>query len=170
MIECGNCGLLSPPGSNFCSRCGAKLGSALLGGSGDTTNVIPLYEEEILNVDVSDDESSAIAALPEGKALLIITRGGGGADRERVLLDKPVTVVGRMPDADIFLDDITVSRHHANFLIDSDGKVTVADQGSMNGTYVEKVLLENPQPLRPGDEVQIGKFRMLVFFSEREAA
>ncbi|MDR1354728.1 MAG: FHA domain-containing protein [Propionibacteriaceae bacterium] len=166
MIECGNCGLLSSPGSNFCSRCGAKLGTAL--SSGDTTNVIPLYEEELLVVDVADDEAANITALPSGKALLIVIRGG--VDRERVLLDKPVTAVGRSPESDIFLDDITVSRHHADFLITETGGVSVADQGSMNGTYVDKALIDDVHDLHPGDEVQIGKFRMLVFFNEGEAA
>ncbi|MDR0435572.1 MAG: FHA domain-containing protein [Propionibacteriaceae bacterium] len=164
MIECGNCGFLSTPGSNFCSRCGAKLGTTP---SADITNSIPSYEEEIIIGDVTDEEANDIAALAEGKALLIVTRGG--ADRERVLLDKPITQVGRAPESDIFLDDITVSRHHADFLIDEDGGVGIVDQGSMNGTYVDKALIDGTQVLRPGDEVQIGKFRMLVFFTEREA-
>ena len=98
--------------------------------------------------------------LPSGAALLVVKRGpNAGA---RFLLDQPVTNAGRHPDSDIFLDDVTVSRKHAEFRI-NDGEFEVVDVGSLNGTYVNREP-RNAQVLHTGDEVQIGKFR-LVFLA-----
>lgn len=100
--------------------------------------------------------------LPEGQALLVVKRGpNAGA---RFLLDQPTTTVGRHPEADIFLDDVTVSRRHAEFRI-NDGQFEVVDVGSLNGTYVNREP-RNAQVLEVGDEVQIGKFR-LVFITKQ---
>jgi pSer/pThr/pTyr-binding forkhead associated (FHA) protein len=111
---------------------------------------------------VSGEELESIAALPSGSALLIARRGpNAGA---RFLLDTSVTTVGRHPNADIFLDDVTVSRRHAEFSRHGQSFI-VRDLGSLNGTYVGGVRIEESL-LDDGAEVQIGKFR-LTFYPSR---
>ena len=134
-------------------------------GSNDTT---AHFTEEFVSqlaameAGVSPEEQEAIAALPSGHALLIVRRGPNiGA---RFLLDADVTVAGRHPDADIFLDDVTVSRRHAEFV--RTGTVfQVRDLGSLNGTYFDGVRIESAL-LTDGAEVQVGKFR-LTFYASR---
>ena len=112
--------------------------------------------------DISSEEQEAIAALPSGSALLIVRRGPNtGA---RFLLDADVTPVGRHPDADIFLDDVTVSRRHAEFLRHG-VSFEIKDLNSLNGTYFEGKRIDNAR-LSDGAEVQIGKFR-LTFYPSR---
>lgn len=111
---------------------------------------------------VTNEEQDAIAALPSGSALLIVRRGPNvGA---RFLLDADVTTVGRHPDADIFLDDVTVSRRHADFLR-AGSRFEVKDLGSLNGTYFDGNRIDTA-PLADGSEVQVGKFR-LTFYASR---
>jgi pSer/pThr/pTyr-binding forkhead associated (FHA) protein len=111
---------------------------------------------------ISPDEQEAIAALPSGSALLVVRRGPNvGA---RFLLDADVTTVGRHPDADIFLDDVTVSRRHAEFTRVGTA-FQVRDLGSLNGTYFDGVRIESAL-LSDGAEVQVGKFR-LTFYASR---
>lgn len=99
--------------------------------------------------------------LAEGVALLVVKRGpNAGA---RFLLDQETTTAGRHPEADIFLDDVTVSRRHAEFRVNN-GEFEVVDVGSLNGTYVNREP-RNAQVLSVGDEIQIGKFR-LVFLAD----
>jgi pSer/pThr/pTyr-binding forkhead associated (FHA) protein len=115
-----------------------------------------------LEGEVTTDEREAIAALPSGSALLVVRRGPtAGA---RFLLDADLTTVGRHPDADIFLDDVTVSRRHAQFLRNGT-RFEVKDLGSLNGTYLngERIATE---PLGDRSEVQVGKFR-LTFYASR---
>ena len=115
-----------------------------------------------LDGDVTAEEQEAIAALPSGSALLIVRRGpNAGA---RFLLDADVTTVGRHPNADIFLDDVTVSRRHAEFLRHGT-KFEVKDLVSLNGTYFDRVRI-NTALLYDGAEVQVGKFR-LTFYASR---
>jgi len=112
--------------------------------------------------DVTVEEQEAIAALPSGSALLIVRRGpNSGA---RFLLDADVTTVGRHPNADIFLDDVTVSRRHAEFLR-SGTTFEVKDLVSLNGTYFDGVRIDKAL-LHDGAEVQVGKFR-LTFYASR---
>ena len=113
---------------------------------------------------LSPEELSAVSALPAGSALLIVRRGAGVGSR--FLLDQDVTVAGRHPDADIFLDDVTVSRKHAEF-IRSGNRFSVTDLGSMNGTYAVGSRVDSAD-LSHGDEVQIGKFRMTFFASDKD--
>ena len=113
---------------------------------------------------LSPEEQSAVSALPAGSALLIVRRGAGVGSR--FLLDQDVTVAGRHPDADIFLDDVTVSRKHAEF-IRSGNRFSVTDLGSMNGTYADGSRVDSAD-LSHGDEVQIGKFRMTFFSSDKD--
>ncbi|QAY75027.1 FHA domain-containing protein [Agromyces protaetiae] len=119
-----------------------------------------------LDADVSAEELEAIGALPSGSALLIVRRGPNlGA---RFLLDQDVTTVGRHPDADIFLDDVTVSRKHAEFLRHRTA-FEVKDLSSLNGTYFDGVRIETAL-LSDGAEVQIGKYRLTFYASRRDLA
>lgn len=161
MVDCSKCGHPNPEGSNFCSQCGSPLASP--GSLTETTRVIVVPEEDPRTLEISAEDADALSVLPAGNALLIVTRGPDvGA---RYLLDQDLVTAGRSPRSDIFLDDITVSRHHAEFHM-QDGQVTLVDKGSLNGTYVNRTLVDQSAVLRPGDEVQIGKFRMLFFVSE----
>lgn len=132
---------------HFATDFGAKLAAALDG-------------------TVTNEERDAIAALPSGSALLIVRRGPNvGA---RFLLDADLTVAGRHPEADIFLDDVTVSRRHAEFL--RHGKAfQVRDLGSLNGTYFDGVRIDTAI-LTDGSEVQVGKFRLTFYASRLDLA
>lgn len=115
-----------------------------------------------LQAGVSVEEQDAVAALPSGSALLVVRRGPNvGA---RFLLDADTTIVGRHPDAEIFLDDVTVSRRHAEF-VRMGTAFQVRDLGSLNGTYFDGVRIESAL-LSDGAEVQIGKYR-LTFYASR---
>jgi len=158
MRECPACGFANSSDSNFCAQCGARLSSS----SGDTTNVIPIVDDEAQRAEF--DIEDAAEKLAPGTALLIVTRGmGAGA---RFLMDQPTTTVGRSSSCDILLDDITVSRVHATFTL-TDAGVALTDHGSLNGTYVNRELIDGSTTLKRGDEVQIGKFRMVVLVNER---
>ena len=118
---------------------------------------------ETTETGLSPADQSAIDALPAKSALLVVQRGpNAGA---RFLLDSERTTAGRRPDSDIFLDDVTVSRKHAEFVRRGDDFV-VRDVGSLNGTYVQRDRIDEAV-LRDGDEVQIGKFRMVFHPSRR---
>ncbi|MDN5790411.1 MAG: FHA domain-containing protein [Micrococcales bacterium] len=108
---------------------------------------------------LSAEDQATIEALRAGTAVLIVQRGpNAGA---RFLLDDAEVTSGRHPDSDIFLDDVTVSRKHAHF-IRTDAGYTVRDAGSLNGTYVNRERIDEVA-LHTGDEVQIGKFRLVYF-------
>jgi len=130
--------------------------------SGEITAVFgrvepPRLEEAAPVVVLSAEDAAAVNALPRGSALLIVQRGG--IPGERFLLDSSRALAGRTHKSHVFLDDVTVSRKHAEFLRDGD-QFSVHDVGSLNGTYVNRERIDEAQ-LRAGDEVQIGKFRML---------
>lgn len=114
---------------------------------------------------LSARDREAVDALPPGSALLIVQRGPNtGA---RFLLDREVTNAGRSPKSDIFLDDVTVSRKHCQFLAEGQGHL-VRDSGSLNGTYVNRERVEQVR-LAAGDEVQIGKYRLTYHPSTNNA-
>ena len=118
--------------------------------------ITPVDADAANVVRLSQADHAAVAALPPTSALLIMQRGpSAGA---RFLLDADRTIAGRSPAADIFLDDVTVSRKHVEFVREGTGFL-VRDVGSLNGTYVNRERIEQAV-LRAGDEVQIGKFRM----------
>ena len=124
---------------------------------GETTSMIsPITGEPDYGDEPSPDYSVA-DSLPPGTALLVVQRGPNAGSR--FLLDDDFTSTGRHPDSDIFLDDVTVSRRHAEFYRSGD-RFTVRDVGSLNGTYVNRERIEEAE-LFGGDEVQIGKFRLL---------
>jgi len=142
---------------NFCGRCGARLTSP----TGDTTHTIPMIDDAANRAEVDID--GAAADVQPGTAVLIVTRGFDSGVRYE--LAKEQTTVGRSSTCDILLDDITVSRHHATFSLD-DGTVTITDHGSLNGTYVNRDLINDPTELKQGDEIQIGKFRMVLLVGD----
>lgn len=112
--------------------------------------------------DLSIDEQEAVNALPSGAALLVVRRGANlGA---RFLLDESSSVAGRHPEVDIFLDDVTVSRRHAEFLR-SGTAFSVRDLGSLNGTFVDGARIDAEAVLEDGAEVQVGKFKFTFFAS-----
>lgn len=173
MTYCTHCGQQNSARANFCSQCGSPLAkpekpaaqpgeSAPQGSrSGDTTRMLSATPDESReNEGLSLDDEAAIQALPAGSALLIVRRGANAGSR--FLLNVESTTVGRSQSADIILDDISVSRRHAVFTR-GDAGMNVADVGSLNGTYVNQKLIDQQQ-LQFGDEVQIGKFR-LVFYN-----
>jgi len=130
-----------------------------------TIGLPPQADASELERNLTREEQASVAALPEGSALLVAHSGpNAGA---RFLLDEDVTKAGRHPNADIFLDDVTVSRQHAEFRRTEDGFM-VADTGSLNGTYVNNDRVDGVA-LRNGNEVQIGKFR-LTFYAARGVA
>ena len=167
MPYCNNCGHDNPDGSNFCGNCGAALpGSEAVGETadrkptGDTTKTIPPltdFEGEGL----SAEDEAAVNALPHGSALLIVQRGPNAGSR--FLLNTDLVTAGRHQKSDIFLDDISVSRRHVSFLRTPEGTM-VRDAGSLNGTYVNRELVDE-MLLQHGDEVQIGKYRLVYFAS-----
>jgi pSer/pThr/pTyr-binding forkhead associated (FHA) protein len=109
--------------------------------------------------DVGEEAGAPQAELDAGQALLVIQRGPNAGSK--FLIDKDVTTAGRHPESDIFLDDVTVSRRHAEFRRD-DGKFFIRDAGSLNGTYVNRQRVEEAQ-LASGDELQIGKFKLTFY-------
>jgi pSer/pThr/pTyr-binding forkhead associated (FHA) protein len=158
---CEQCGHQNPADSRFCARCGAELIATTAEPTGaDQTSTISLAG---LDVDEADDLAADLLgdSLPAGFALLVVQRGPNAGSR--FLLDKAVTTAGRHPDSDIFLDDVTVSRRHAEFTRTDSGFV-VSDVGSLNGTYLNRERIERA-PVATGDEVQVGKFRLMFFTS-----
>ncbi|HXF20904.1 MAG TPA: FHA domain-containing protein [Streptosporangiaceae bacterium] len=135
---------------------------------GESTSVIPKVggedsaEQPEITESMTDAHAGAVESLPPGTALLVVKRGPNAGSR--FLLDSDITTAGRHRDSDIFLDDVTVSRRHAEFYRHGD-RFTVRDVGSLNGTYVNQERIEEAA-LIGGDEVQIGKFR-LVFLTGR---
>ncbi len=149
LVLCSNCGQPVLPNSRFCSSCGTALAV------GDTTALPPVEDSGPLPVIDPD----AIAGLAPGEAALVIHRGP--AEGARFELRDGLVTVGRGSDSTIFLDDVTVSRRHAEFSR-TDSGWTVTDVGSLNGSYVNKKLIDSVE-LATGDEVQIGKYRFLFF-------
>jgi pSer/pThr/pTyr-binding forkhead associated (FHA) protein len=113
----------------------------------------------------TESSVSGVEGLPAGSALLVVKRGPNAGSR--FLLDQPVTSAGRHPDSDIFLDDVTVSRRHAEFRLDNN-EFNVVDVGSLNGTYVNREPVDSAV-LANGDEVQIGKFRLVFLTGPKQA-
>lgn len=155
-MKCPRCQRPTQPGARFCSNCGAQLYES----TGDTTTMFPSINEDVLG-DLTEEEKRAVSDLTRGDALLLVM-GGDGA---RFLIDSDVTTVGRHPESDIFLDDITVSRHHAKFRR-VDGQIYLEDLGSLNGTYINRTLVDGRGLLHQGDQIQIGKYRATFSLGE----
>ena len=152
---CNQCGHRNPAGSNFCSSCGAVLEPQ---GSDDTT--ITFAPVESAGEGGEEELTVTLGELPETTAMVVVKRGPNAGSK--FALEHDVTRAGRHPDSDIFLDDVTVSRRHAEIVRKPEG-YTLRDVGSLNGTYLNRERIDEAA-LGHGDELQIGKFK-LVFFS-----
>lgn len=172
-VHCTQCGHAIADDARFCSNCGTPLQSGTARGSsgqrprdsaGETTSTISISGIQALDADTDTEdagEAPTVEALPAGTALLVVKRGPNAGSR--FLLDSDVTTVGRHPNSDIFLDDVTVSRRHVEFYRRG-GSFSVRDAGSLNGTYVNRERIDEAE-LGGGDEVQIGKFRLVLVTS-----
>jgi len=155
-MHCPECGFANAEGANYCQKCGAFLGDKTETKSGDTTEVYQVDETgELRPVDLD-------AMTHEGATLVI--RSGGGRAGEAFNLTAERNTIGRSPDAEVFLDDVTVSRNHALLVRRRDG-LYVDDLGSLNGTYVNGRRIES-HCLQNGDELQVGKYK-LTYLEER---
>jgi len=147
-IYCPECGFQNPEAANYCSKCGTLLVKDEPG-SETTMSYTPEEGEE--------DAAPTLAELgAEGPALVV--RSGGGRAGEHFVPQGERTTIGRSPDCDIFLDDVTVSRKHA-VLVQKDGSFFIEDQGSLNGTFLNRRRIESGR-LENGDELQIGKYKL----------
>jgi hypothetical protein len=147
-VYCPECGFQNPESANYCSKCGALLVKDE--GGAETTQT---YTPE----EIADEEGPLDEIAAEGPALVV--RSGGGRAGEHFIPQGDRTTIGRSPDNDIFLDDVTVSRKHA-VVLQSDVELRIEDLGSLNGTFVNRRRIESATRLESGDEVQIGKYRL----------
>jgi hypothetical protein len=146
-VFCPECGFKNSDGAGFCARCGVSL--------------VPEQPDDqtTISFQPADDEGTLapVAAVAREQAALVI-RSGGGRAGETYALQAERTSVGRHPAADIFLDDVTVSRNHA--VVQREGeRYVLVDEGSLNGTYVNRRRAEKTV-LADGDEIQIGKYKL----------
>ena len=146
-IYCQECGFLNPEAANYCARCGALLVKE--DGGTEATQTFTPEEGDDAPADALEDLGITGPAL--------VVRSGGGRAGE-TFHPEGETTIGRSPDCGIFLDDVTVSRKHA-VVSERDGVFLVEDQGSLNGTFVNRKRVESAQ-LEDGDELQIGKYRL----------
>ena len=147
-VYCPECGFQNPESANYCSKCGALLVKDE--GGAETTQT---YTPE----EIADEEGPLDEIAAEGPALVV--RSGGGRAGEHFIPQGDRTTIGRSPDNDIFLDDVTVSRKHA-VVLQSGGELRIEDLGSLNGTFVNRRRIDSATRLESGDEVQIGKYRL----------
>jgi len=150
--HCPECGFVVTEGANYCAKCGAYLGAPEQARSDDATTATYVIDEntgELRPVDVGDVAAEAGA--------LVIRSGGGRVGQSFPLHGERVTI-GRSPDAEVFLDDVTVSRDHA-VLVRRSGTWFLDDSGALNGTYVNRRRIDSHR-LEDGDELQIGKYKL----------
>ncbi len=149
-MRCSQCGEAVPEQANFCPSCGSSI---------DVTS--NQRQDTTASIDIGDlDPHHDVADLPElapGTGMVVVVRGPNAGSR--FLLDRDVTTIGRHPDSHIFLDDVTVSRRHAEIAIHGP-TMHLRDLGSLNGSYINGERVEN-RDLATGDELQIGRFKLL---------
>jgi pSer/pThr/pTyr-binding forkhead associated (FHA) protein len=145
---CPECGFQNPEAANYCAKCGSLL---VPDESGEATMAFTPEQAE-------EQRQAELAELGiTGPALVV--RSGGGRSGETFLLEGEETTIGRSPDCEIFLDDVTVSRRHA-IVRRGSGGIEIEDLGSLNGTYLNRKRIESPERLSDGHELQIGKYRL----------
>jgi hypothetical protein len=145
-VYCPECGFQNPEAANYCAKCGALLHTPE-----------PAEQTQTFNAEEAGDELDQLDDIRvEGPALVV--RSGGGRAGETFTPQGDRTTIGRSPDCPVFLDDVTVSRRHA-VLVERDSRWFVEDQGSLNGTFVNRKRVESAE-LSDGDEIQIGKYRL----------
>lgn len=148
-VYCPECGYQNPATANFCAKCGAHLQQE---DAGEQTQTFTPEE-------IAEDPDAALGD-PGVKEPALVVRSGGGRAGETFFPSGERTLIGRSPDCDIFLDDVTVSRRHAELLQDGE-RFTIKDLGSLNGTFVNRRRIEADETeIQDDDEVQIGKYRL----------
>ncbi|TMK66526.1 MAG: FHA domain-containing protein [Actinobacteria bacterium] len=158
-MRCRRCGHENAPGANYCSSCGAALV-----GIDDTTVALAAIEDR---QELEAELGNLLTELPAGMGMLVVRRGPNAGST--YVLDADTTTVGRHPDSDLFLDDVTVSRRHAVIRRASPETYEIADVGSLNGTYVDHVRIESA-PLQDMNEIQIGRFVLTFVLGSGSAA
>ena len=153
-VICPSCGHRNQDGANFCSSCGQPL-----------EREVPEPATVTFSLDPeADDPIEVPLPAPTSGGMLVVTRGANtGAE---FVLEHVITSAGRHPDSDIFLDDVTVSRRHAELERTSAGTVVVRDVGSLNGTYLNGDRIEGDLTIATGDELQVGKFKLVYVAGE----
>jgi hypothetical protein len=152
-VHCPECGFLNGEGANFCQRCGtALISQTRVHQPGEPTTATYRVGEtgELIPVDVESLATHGHAA--------VVIRSGGNRVGESFPLEGDRMTVGRRPDSDVFLDDVTVSRDHA-LVVKRGGDFYLDDLGSLNGTYVNRRRIESHK-LADGDELQVGKYKL----------
>lgn len=157
-MYCNNCGHLNPDNANFCSTCGTALNPD----QADTTVSFTIEGE----AEGEEEIAIPLDELEEGKAILVVKRGPEAGTK--FFLDKEVTTCGRHPKSDVFLNDVTVSRRHAE-IRRKDSSFGIADAGSLNGTFINRSRVDEAT-LANGDVIQIGKFQLVFFTGGTPAA
>jgi pSer/pThr/pTyr-binding forkhead associated (FHA) protein len=150
-MHCPECGFVNVEGANYCQKCGAFLADVPHAHEGDDTTVAWTLGE------TGDLQAVDPEEIAHADATLVI-RAGGGRAGETFLVSGAQMTIGRSPEAEVFLDDVTVSRNHALLVRRRDG-VYIDDLGSLNGTYVNRRRIESHK-LQDGDEVQVGKYKL----------
>jgi pSer/pThr/pTyr-binding forkhead associated (FHA) protein len=156
--HCTECGFNNADGANYCQRCGAFIGQAEAPPAAESSTATYRIDEtgELVPMEIED-------VVAQGGGAALVVRAGGGRVGESFPLDHDRMTIGRRPDSDVFLDDVTVSRDHA-LLVKRGGDYYLDDLGSLNGTYVNRHRIESHR-LEDGDELQVGKFK-LTFLSQ----
>jgi len=154
-VFCNNCGHRNPVGSNFCSSCGQPL---------DRTDNDPATVTFAIDQNSSGEDLQVSMTDVGPGGVLVVTRGPNTGSE--FALEHVITTVGRHPDSDIFLDDVTVSRRHVELERTTHGYV-VRDLASLNGTYLNQARIEEESPMDNSDELQVGRFK-LVFVAGKE--
>lgn len=149
MTYCSECGAENAEEAKFCANCGGKLAPA-----DSTVAYSPAFVEE---------EISSVTETPDGAALIELDQVEGTAGRRMHDVGEEAVTIGRSPECSIFLDDVTVSREHAEISAGGQG-FRIRDAGSLNGTYINRVRVDAVD-LRNGDEIQIGKYRFKFVFT-----
>lgn len=156
--HCPECGFQNAEGANYCQRCGAFIGQPEPAATAESTTATYRIDEatgELVPVDLED-------VVAQGGGAALVVRAGGGRVGESFPLQRDRMTIGRRPDSDVFLDDVTVSRDHA-LVVKRGDEFHLDDLGSLNGTYVNRRRIESHH-LADGDELQIGKYK-LTFLS-----
>jgi hypothetical protein len=155
-VHCPECGFTNGEGANYCQRCGAFLAQPEPGGGRDPSATTATYQVG----ETGELEEVPLQKAAAGGAALVIRAGGGRAGESFPLQGDRLTI-GRRPDSDVFLDDVTVSRDHA-ILVRRGDAYHLDDCGSLNGTYVNRRRIDSHR-LSDGDELQIGKYKLAYF-------
>jgi hypothetical protein len=154
-LHCPECSFVNTDGANYCQKCGAFLGDLQQPAAESSTATYRIDEAgELVPVELDD--------LVAQEGAVLVVRAGGGRVGESFALDRERMTIGRRPESDVFLDDVTVSRDHA-LIVRRGGEVFLDDLGSLNGTYVNRRRIDSQQ-LEDGDELQVGKYK-LTFLS-----